>query len=148
MRKLLVALAAVTVAMAVLASASFASTPKLSGTVGPGFTITLTQGGKKVSKLKAGTYTFAINDKSSIHSFGLDGPKGFAQGRQVQVLLHAARVHDVRQLHRLVDHHCGRCKLLRSPRGHERAGGGHAKRRTPAPARRTDWPNSPCVQRS
>ncbi len=79
MRKLLVALAAVTVAMAVLASASFASTPKLSGTVGPGFTITLTQGGKKVSKLKAGTYTFAINDRSSIHSFGLDGPKGFAK---------------------------------------------------------------------
>lgn len=79
MRKLLVGLAAVTIAMAVLASASFASTPKLTGAVGPGFTITLTQGGKKVSKLKAGTYMFVINDKSSIHSFGLDGPKGFAK---------------------------------------------------------------------
>ena len=79
MRKLLVALAGVTVGMAVLASASFASTPKLTGTVGPGYTITLTQGGKKVTKLKAGTYTFVINDKSSMHSFGLDGPNGFAK---------------------------------------------------------------------
>ena len=77
MRRLLVALAAVTVATAVLASTSLATTPKLTGTVGPGFTITLTQGGKKVTKLKAGTYRFVINDKSSMHSYGLDGPKGF-----------------------------------------------------------------------
>ncbi len=79
MRTLFVAMAAVTVATAVLASASLATTPKLTGTVGPGFTITLTLGGKEVAKLKAGTYTFVINDKSSIHSYGLDGPKGFAK---------------------------------------------------------------------
>src|SRR4030081_1455335 len=79
MRKLLVALAGVTVGRVVPATASFASTPKLTGTVGPGYTITLTQGGKKVTKLKAGTYTFVINDKSSMHSFGLDGPNGFAK---------------------------------------------------------------------
>ena len=79
MRKLLVAMAALMVATVVLASASLAATPKLTGTVGPGFTITLTQGGKKVTKLKAGTYVFVINDKSSSHSFGLDGPKGFAK---------------------------------------------------------------------
>src|SRR5437016_13820449 len=46
----------------------------LTGTVGPGFTITLTQGGKKVSKLKAGTYTIKIADKSNIHNFHLTGP--------------------------------------------------------------------------
>lgn len=79
MRKLVVVMAAVTVVTAVLASASLAATPKLTGTVGPGFTITLTQHGKKVTKLKAGTYMFVINDKSSIHSYGLDGPKGFAK---------------------------------------------------------------------
>jgi plastocyanin len=79
MRRLLAAMAAVTVATAMLVSASLAATPKLTGTVGPGFTITLTQGGKKVTKLKAGTYMFVINDRSSIHSFGLDGPKGFAK---------------------------------------------------------------------
>ena len=79
MKRLLVALAAVTVAMAVLASASLAAAPTLTGTVGPGFTISLTQGGKKVTKLKHGTYKFVINDKASIHSFGLDGPNGFAK---------------------------------------------------------------------
>jgi plastocyanin len=79
MRRLLVATAAVTVATATLASASLAAAPKLTGTVGPGFTITLARGGKRVSKLKAGTYTFVITDKSSIHSFGLDGPHGFAK---------------------------------------------------------------------
>jgi plastocyanin len=79
MRRLLVVVAAVTVATAALASASPAAAPKLIGTVGPGYTITLTQGGKKVTKLKAGTYRFVINDKSSMHSYGLDGPKGFAK---------------------------------------------------------------------
>ena len=79
MRRLLVGLAVVTLATMVLASASLAKTAKLTGTVGPGFTITLAQGGKKVTKLKAGTYTFVIADKSSIHSYGLDGPHGFAK---------------------------------------------------------------------
>ena len=60
-------------------SSAAAAVPKLVGTVGPGFTITLTQGGKKVTKLKAGKYTFVINDKSSMHSYGLDGPRGFAK---------------------------------------------------------------------
>jgi plastocyanin len=61
------------------ATSSLAAPPKLVGTVGPGFTITLTKGGKKVTKLKAGKYTFVINDKSSMHSYGLDGPHGFAK---------------------------------------------------------------------
>jgi hypothetical protein len=50
---------------------------RLVGKTGPGFTITLTQGGKKVSKLKPGKYTFVINDKSSIHNFAMDGPHKF-----------------------------------------------------------------------
>ena len=78
-KQLVVAVAAATVATAVLVSASLAATPKLTGTVGPGYTITLASGGKKVSKLKAGTYTFVINDKSSMHSYGLDGPNKFAK---------------------------------------------------------------------
>ena len=45
------------------------------GTVGPGFTITLTLGGKKVTKLKAGTrYRFVISDRAPIHDFHLIGP--------------------------------------------------------------------------
>ena len=79
MSRRLCAVAAVAITAIVLPSASLASTPKLTGTVGPGFTITLTQGGKKVTKLKAGKYTLVVNDKSSMHSYGLDGPKGFAK---------------------------------------------------------------------
>jgi plastocyanin len=46
----------------------------LNGTVGPGFTMTLTKGGKKVTTLKAGSYTFKVTDKSSIHNYVLKGP--------------------------------------------------------------------------
>ncbi len=67
-----VALAVLVAALA--APAALAAKPTLKGTVGPGFTITLKQGGKKVSKLKAGTYVFKIADKSSIHNFHLTGP--------------------------------------------------------------------------
>jgi plastocyanin len=59
-----------------LASVAAAATPKLTGTVGPGYTITLKKAGAKVTKLKAGTYTFVISDRASIHNFSLDGPKG------------------------------------------------------------------------
>ena len=60
-----------------IASVATAATPKVTGTVGPGFTITLKKAGKKVTKLKAGKVTFVICDKSSIHNYDLDGPKGF-----------------------------------------------------------------------
>lgn len=67
----LVALVALSAAL--LVPSALAATP-LVGTVGPGFTITLTQGGKKVTKLKAGTYTVKVADKSNIHNFRLKGP--------------------------------------------------------------------------
>ena len=76
----LLAASASALAVAVAASASASAAPsKLIGTDGPGYTITLTKGGKKVTKLKAGKYEFVIRDRSSNHSFGLDGPKGFAK---------------------------------------------------------------------
>ena len=74
MRKLLV-LTAAALALTVVADV-LAATPKLKGTVGPGFTITLTQSGKKVTKLKAGTYTLVVTDNASIHSFVLEKKKG------------------------------------------------------------------------
>jgi plastocyanin len=76
MTRLLLGGTAVLAALAVASSAA-AATPKLAGTDGPGFTIKLASGGKKVTKLKAGKYTFAINDRSSAHNFALDGPNGF-----------------------------------------------------------------------
>ena len=70
----LVALAAIIAALSV--PSALAATPTLTGTVGPGFTITLTKGCKKVSKLTAGTYVFKNSDNSSIHNFHLTGPGG------------------------------------------------------------------------
>jgi plastocyanin len=64
-------------ALAVAATAfGRSSATKLNGTVGPGFTIKLTKGGKKVKSLKAGKYTFAISDKASIHNFVVEQEKG------------------------------------------------------------------------
>jgi plastocyanin len=72
------------VAAALVASATaFSATPKLTGTVGPGFTITLKQGSKKVTTLKPGKYTFSISDKSAIHNFHLSGP-GFNKRTSVE----------------------------------------------------------------
>jgi plastocyanin len=70
----LVALAAIVAAIAVPGAGANATAGKLVGTVGPGFTITLTQGGKKVSKLKAGPYVITVSDKADDHNFRLKGP--------------------------------------------------------------------------
>ena len=51
-----------------------AATPKLVGTVGPGFTISLkTAAGKNVTVLPRGTYAITIRDRSRIHDFRLRG---------------------------------------------------------------------------
>lgn len=46
----------------------------LRGTVGPGFTITLTKGGAVVKRLRHGRYRIVIRDRSPIHNFHLRGP--------------------------------------------------------------------------
>jgi hypothetical protein len=56
------------------ASATPMAVPKLQGSVGPSFTITLKKGGKKVKSLPAGKYTFVVTDKAAIHNFHLKGP--------------------------------------------------------------------------
>ena len=68
----LVALAAICAAL--VAPSALASSPTLTGTVGPGFTITLKKGTTKVTKLPHGTYVIKVSDKSTIHNFRLKGP--------------------------------------------------------------------------
>ena len=47
----------------------------LVGKVGPGYTISLSLGGKKVRTLKAGkAYRFVVTDRSEDHDFHLIGP--------------------------------------------------------------------------
>ena|SRR5215203_4806656 len=76
-RKLLVILACAALALALVATAfGGAQATTLKGTVGPGFTITLKKGTKKVKSLSAGSYKFAISDKSNIHNFALEREKG------------------------------------------------------------------------
>jgi plastocyanin len=70
----LILLAAVIAGALALSAPSQAALPKLTGTVGPGFTITLTRLGKKVTTAKAVRYSITVADKSNIHNFRLIGP--------------------------------------------------------------------------
>ena len=74
----LLVFAGLAAAIAASAFGGSATTPTLTGTVGPGFVITLKQSGKSVKTLKAGAYKLTINDRASIHAFSLDGPHGYA----------------------------------------------------------------------
>jgi plastocyanin len=58
------------------AGSSRATVTTLQGTVGPGYTIKLTQGGKQVKTLAPGTYRFVIADKAKIHNFQLERESG------------------------------------------------------------------------
>ena len=74
MKRIYLLLGAVAVALVVTAAATPMALPKLAGTVGPGFTISLKRGLAPVKLLKAGKYTFVVSDKSGIHNFHLKGP--------------------------------------------------------------------------
>ncbi len=76
MKRIALLLLAPGLAAAVFLVPAQASTPKLIGTVGPGFTITLKKGTAKVKTLKAGKYVFVVTDKSSIHNFTVEREKG------------------------------------------------------------------------
>jgi plastocyanin len=65
----------VAAALAATGGSTAASSRTVTGTVGPGFTISLTMGGKNVTSLKAGVpYLFLISDRADIHDFHLSGP--------------------------------------------------------------------------
>ena len=70
-----IALAAALFAVASALSAPHA-VPTVNGTVGPGYTIMLKSNGKQVKSLKAGSYSFVVADKASIHNFVLEKSKG------------------------------------------------------------------------
>ena len=67
--------AAATAFALVAAGAAQSATPKLVGTVGPGFTISLKgASGQSVKSLNRGVYLIQVADKASIHNFHLSGP--------------------------------------------------------------------------
>ena len=67
-------LLAASLALVAAAPASASGATKLVATVGPGFTITLTMNGKKVTALKPGKYTITVRDRATDHNFRLSGP--------------------------------------------------------------------------
>jgi hypothetical protein len=77
-KKSLLALALLAVVALTAAGSAFShnsSTPTLKGVVGPGYSIKLTKGGKKIESLKAGTYKFVITDRSTYHNFTVEREK-------------------------------------------------------------------------
>ena len=65
----------VAAALAATGTSTAASAKTVTGTVGPGFTIALTMGGKNVTTLKADVpYRVVIRDRAAIHDFHLSGP--------------------------------------------------------------------------
>jgi hypothetical protein len=47
---------------------------RLTGTTGPGLTITLKKAGKRVTRLTPGRYTITVTDRATVHDFVLTGP--------------------------------------------------------------------------
>jgi hypothetical protein len=73
MRRLLPLLIVAVLALPPTAFALISAT-RLSGTTGPGLTITLKKAGVRVKTLKPGAYTITVSDKSTQHDFVLTGP--------------------------------------------------------------------------
>ena len=70
MRKRTTAVLAIALTVCAIAALPvFAATPKFTGTVGPGFTISMAK-----KPTKAGKITQVVSDRSSIHNFHLKGP--------------------------------------------------------------------------
>lgn len=63
---------AATAAAAALGQGKTTTVTSLKGTVGPAYSISLTEAGKKVKTLKPGTYSITVNDKSAMHNFTLE----------------------------------------------------------------------------
>ncbi len=86
MPRIAVLLAALVAAAVFTTTAGSTSTAtRLTGTVGPGFTITLKKGSRAVKTLSAGRYTFVVNDRSDMHNFWLKGA-GVAKATSVDAL--------------------------------------------------------------
>jgi plastocyanin len=74
--RLVLTLAAALTAVVLAATSASAAAPRLVASTGPdgAFHISLTKGGKKVTKLKAGKYTIVVKDVAKTHDFHLKGP--------------------------------------------------------------------------
>ena len=84
MSRISLLIAGLVATLALAAPSAGMGVTKLTGTTGPGFTITLKKRGVMVRTLKPGKYSITVNDKSTIHNFRLKGP---GLNRQITALM-------------------------------------------------------------
>src|SRR6188768_3767656 len=70
------AVAAIVAFSSIGAASGSSQVTLLRGTVGPGFTITLTKAGRSVTRLAPGMYRIVVSDRSSIHNFVIEKSGG------------------------------------------------------------------------
>jgi Copper binding proteins, plastocyanin/azurin family len=69
----------------VLAGSASGQNPTLFATVGPGFSIRVTDGAdNRITRIPPGTYTVKVSDLSAAHNFHLSGPGGFDMSTTVE----------------------------------------------------------------
>ena len=73
---ILAALGLTVASVAAFGSNAAAASGTLRGTVGPGYSISLTQNGKRVRTLRAGTYRLVVDDRAAIHNFVIERSHG------------------------------------------------------------------------
>jgi hypothetical protein len=75
MIRISIVVSALVAAVALVVSVPVGAAPKVvKRTVGPGFNMSLTQGGRDITTLRRGVYRFDVTDKSELHAFHLVGP--------------------------------------------------------------------------
>jgi plastocyanin len=78
----------------------------LRATVGPGFTITLTRNGTRVTRLAPGMYRIVISDRSTIHNFKLEKSGGAFERTMTSVGFKGLRTQTVRLTNGRWEYYC------------------------------------------
>jgi plastocyanin len=96
----------------------------LRATVGPGFTITLTKNGRRVTRVAPGLYRIVVSDRSAIHNFKLEKSGGAFERTMTTVGFKGVRTQTVRLTAGRWEYYCAPHE--RTMKGHFTVGTGPA----------------------
>jgi len=96
----------------------------LRATVGPGFTITLTKNGRRVTRVAPGLYRIVVSDRSAIHNFKLEKSGGAFERTMTTVGFKGIRTQTVRLTAGRWEYYCAPHE--RTLKGHFTVGTGPA----------------------
>jgi plastocyanin len=96
----------------------------LRATVGPGFTITLTKNGRRVTRVAPGLYRIVVSDRSAIHNFKLEKSGGAFERTMSTVGFKGVRTQTVRLTAGRWEYYCAPHE--RTMKGHFTVGTGPA----------------------